>query len=133
MQEHELYMKMELEKKEVRFKQLEKEVKSRLRADPFPTNAPLLPSPAPDNEEIDYLQEELDKVRNSYRELERDNLKLKKKLEKTQSLEGEKKKLEKIILDVSKTKDTEIEMLLVSLYDLRSENIKIHQLLSRQS
>ncbi len=65
--------------------------------------------------------------------MERDNLKLKKKLEKTQSLEGEKKKLEKIILDVSKTKDTEIEMLLVSLYDLRSENIKIHQLLSRQS
>jgi len=30
MQETELYMKMELEKKEVRFKQLEKEVKSRL-------------------------------------------------------------------------------------------------------
>lgn len=34
-------MKVELEKKEVRFQQLEKEVKNRLKAEPFTTN----PSP----------------------------------------------------------------------------------------
>lgn len=62
--------------------------------------------------------------------MERENLKLKKKIEKSQGLEGEKKKLEKIILDVSKSKDAEIEMLLVSLYDLRTENIRIHEMLT---
>lgn len=34
-----------------------------------------------------------------------------------------------IILDVSKSKEVEIEMLLASLYDLRSENICMHELL----
>jgi hypothetical protein len=38
--------------------------------------------------------------------------------------------LEKIILDVSKSKDAEIEMLLSSLYDLRTENIRIHEMLT---
>jgi TolA-binding protein len=32
MQENEIYMKLELEKREVRFKQLEKEVKTRLKS-----------------------------------------------------------------------------------------------------
>lgn len=45
MQENELYMKMELEKKEVRFKQLEKEVKSRLSVEPAPPTQPLVPQP----------------------------------------------------------------------------------------
>jgi len=82
---------MELEKKEVRFKQLEKEVKNRLSTELAVPSQPLVPQP--DTEEIDYLQEELDKLRTKHRELERDHLKLKKKLERSQGLEAEKKKL----------------------------------------
>ena len=32
---------------------------------------------------------------------------------------------------MSKSKDAEIEMLVVSLYDLRTENIRIHELLGQ--
>lgn len=58
MQEHELTMKMELERKEFRFKQLENDVKNRLKAEPFVQNTPLLPdsTSTPDAEEFDYLQ-----------------------------------------------------------------------------
>jgi hypothetical protein len=38
MQENEIYMKLELEKREVRFKQLEKEVKIRLKSEPSELN-----------------------------------------------------------------------------------------------
>lgn len=106
MEEKEFSMKMELERKEFRFKQLENEVKTRLKSEPLASNTPIIPiqTTNADAEELDYLQEEVEKLRNNYRELDRENLKLKKKLEKTQVLEGEKKKLEKIILDVSKSK-----------------------------
>lgn len=40
-------------------------------------------------------------------------------------LEAEKKKLEKIVLEVNRSKDSEIELLVVSLYELRNENIKL--------
>ena len=66
MQESEFYMKVELEKKEVRFQQLEKEVKSRLKAEPFAPNTPS-PSEKQDNEELDYLQEEIEKMRAVHR------------------------------------------------------------------
>ena len=72
MQEYELNMKMELEKKEIRFKQLETEVKNRLKVEPYVQNAPIIPlnnSTAADAEELDYLQEEVEKIRNNYREL----------------------------------------------------------------
>lgn len=72
MQEYELNMKMELEKKEIRFKQLETEVKNRLKVEPYVQNAPIIPlnnSTAADAEELDYLQEEVEKLRNNYREL----------------------------------------------------------------
>lgn len=54
-------MKMELERKEFRFKQLENEVKTRLKAEPSEPNAPLLPvlTSTADAEELDYLQEEV--------------------------------------------------------------------------
>ena len=51
---------MELEKKEFRFKQLENDVKNRLKAEPFVQNTPLVPdtsNTAADAEELDYLQE----------------------------------------------------------------------------
>mgnify|MGYP000955556325 FL=1 len=70
MQEYELNMKMELEKKEIRFKQLETEVKNRLKVEPYVQNAPIIPlnnSTAADAEELDYLQEEVEKLRNNYR------------------------------------------------------------------
>ena len=108
MQENELTMKMQLERKEFRFKQFENDVKNRLKAEPFVQNAPLVPditNMAADAEELDYLQEEVEKLRNNYRELQRENLKLKKKIEKSAAMEGEKKKLQKIILDVSKSKE----------------------------
>jgi hypothetical protein len=53
-------------------------------------------------------------------------------VERTGVVEGEKKKLEKIILDVSKVKEAEIEMLLVSLYELRDENIRLHRQLAKE-
>ena len=43
MQETEFTMKMEMERKEFRFKQLENEVKTRLKAEPYSPNAPILP------------------------------------------------------------------------------------------
>jgi predicted transcriptional regulator len=81
-------MKMEIERKEFRFKQLENEVKTRLKSEPYTANTPILPpqTSTADAEELDYLQEEVEKLRNNYRELDRENLKLKKKLEKTQAL-----------------------------------------------
>ncbi len=59
MQETELYMKMELEKKEVRFKQLETQVKNRLKAESFPTATNPIATTAHtlDTDELDYLQE----------------------------------------------------------------------------
>ena len=71
MQENELTMKMELERKQFRFKQLENDVKNRLKAEPFVQNAPFVPesTATADAEELDYLQEEVEKLRNSYREL----------------------------------------------------------------
>lgn len=44
-------------------------------------------------------------------------------------MEAEKKKLEKIVLEVNRSKDSEIEMLVVSLHELRNENIKLFSLL----
>lgn len=43
MEEKEFSMKMELERKEFRFKQLENEVKTRLKSEPYTGNAPVLP------------------------------------------------------------------------------------------
>jgi hypothetical protein len=59
MEESEFTMKMELERKEFRFKQLENEVKNRLRQNDSATNAPVLPvqTTTVDAEELDYLQE----------------------------------------------------------------------------
>ena len=50
---------MELERKEFRFKQLENEVKTRLKQNDNASNAPVLPvqTTTVDAEELDYLQE----------------------------------------------------------------------------
>jgi len=40
--------------------------------------------------------------------------------------------LEKIILEANRTKDSEIEMLVVSLYELRNENIELIEMLQLQ-
>jgi hypothetical protein len=37
--------------------------------------------------------------------------------------------LEKIVLEVNRSKDSEIELLVMSLYELRNENIKLFDML----
>lgn len=60
-------MKMELEKREARFKQLEKEVKTRLKSEPSEISPRHVEIDIREDErdEINYLQEELNKSKNS--------------------------------------------------------------------
>jgi chromosome segregation ATPase len=69
MQESEFSLKMDLERKEFRFRQLESEVKNRFKAESLVPSGPLLPAPTStaDAEELDYLQEEVEKLRGSCR------------------------------------------------------------------
>lgn len=46
-------------------------------------------------------------------------------------LEAEKKKMEKVVFEVNKSKDTEIEMLVISLYELKNENYRIFNMLKQ--
>ena len=80
MEENEVYLKMELEKKQVRFKELEREVKNRLRVNDsqvvFPDREKL--SIIDQNREEEF-REETDKLKTKARELERDNKNLTRK------------------------------------------------------
>lgn len=63
------------------------------------------------------------------KDFQKENLKNRKKLDKLEDLEKEKKRLERVVAELNKAKDAEIEFLVTSLYDLREENIKMFELL----
>jgi hypothetical protein len=46
-------------------------------------------------------------------------------------LEREKKRFERMVGEVNRSKDAEIEMLVTSLYDLRDENIKMFDIIKQ--
>ena len=102
--------------------------KSRLKSEPNEAVG------GPDGEEgeVEWLEEELARVRNMLREQERETMKWRKKTERMGTLEAEKKKLERMLQEMSRSKEAEIEMLVSSLYELRNENVKIFQLLQEQ-
>ena len=87
MEENEVYLKMELEKKQVRFSELEREVKNRLRVNDaqiiLPTRENLS---SLDQNRQDEFREENDKLKSKARELERENKNLVRKAEKTSFL-----------------------------------------------
>lgn len=63
------------------------------------------------------------------KEFQKESLKNRKRLDKLEDLEKEKKRLERVVAELNKAKDAEIELLVTSLYDLREENIKMFELL----
>lgn len=63
------------------------------------------------------------------KEFQKESLKNRKRLDKLEDLEKEKKRLERVVAELNKAKDAEIEFLVTSLYDLREENIKMFELL----
>ena len=70
-------------------------------------------------------------MRSRIKEFEKESIKSRKKFEKIAEMEKEKKRLERVIAEVNKNKDTEIEFLVTSLYDLRNENIRMFQILKQ--
>lgn len=75
------------------------------------------------------MEEELNKATLKIKDFQKENLKNRKKLDKLEDLEKEKKRLERVVAELNKAKDAEIEFLVTSLYDLREENIKMFELL----
>lgn len=69
-----------------------------------------------EHEEMEELRDEVQKQKKKMREMERETKKLKRNLEKMGGLETEKKKLEKIILDVNRDRIDQINFLVQTVY-----------------
>ena len=67
---------------------------------------------------MEELRSDLETVKKKLRESERENTRMKRAMEKVTTLEAEKKKLEKLILDVSNDRKEQVELLLSASYDL---------------
>lgn len=78
LQDNEINLRMEIEKREAKFKKLEKEVKTRLKSEP--AEAARAEASEEQKDEIRYLEEELGKAKSAVKELEKENIRNRKKL-----------------------------------------------------
>ena len=67
------------------------------------------------------------------RESERENNRLKRNIDKLSSLENDKKKLERLILDLNNEKKEQVEILLSASHDLYAENYRLKTILKKNS
>ena len=69
-----------------------------------------------ENEELEELKTELDLNKKRLRETERDNIRMKRSMDKYNTLEAEKKKLERLVIELNREKVEHVEVLLQSMF-----------------
>lgn len=78
---------------------------------------------------MEELRAQCEESQKKRQEAERENNRLKRSINKLNAIENDKKKLERLILDVNTEKKDQVELLLAVTHDFYIENVRLKHLL----